>query len=110
MGVKIVSIHDTSTSVRSPPADFDRPSVDRFLAKVSAIANALIDAIESVPPPTAMRDALPASAGVRRGDGAGASRRAEDGDPRRETSDGASFDILTLFGRDGADHRDAAPS
>lgn len=58
--VKLTSADDTSLRVRAAVAGYDEESVDPFLRCVAAIADALGAAIEAIPPPAVMRDALPA--------------------------------------------------
>lgn len=58
--VKLVSAADDRIEVRAPVTGYDRDGVSAFLRLISAIADALIEAFDAIPPPLALAGALPA--------------------------------------------------
>lgn len=98
--VKLASADDACLRARSPVAGYDQQSVGAFLHHVSAIADALGEAIAAIPPPAPLRGALPAwrafaaSTGGRLTVGGMALQGA--------SVDGATFDVTTLFSGSGA--------
>ncbi len=97
--VKLTSADDTTLRARAPVAGYDQQSIGAFLHQVSAIADAITEGIDAIPPPAAMLDALPAwrafaaAMGARLTVGSMALRDA--------SIDGASFDVWTVLGKDG---------
>lgn len=57
---KTMRVNDTRTVVRSPGTGHGQPGIGDFLANAAALAEALALAIQRIPPPAAMREALPA--------------------------------------------------
>lgn len=98
-GVKLVSADDTSVVVRAPVAGYDRDSIAPFVRQAATIAAALASAIDQVPAPASMRDALPAwrafaaATGGRLTPGAMVLQGAN--------VDDAVFEVRTVLGPDG---------
>jgi hypothetical protein len=57
---KTMRVSDTRTIVRSPGTGHGQPGIGEFLAQTAALAEALAEAIQRIPPPASMREALPA--------------------------------------------------
>lgn len=97
--VKLASADDRTLVVRGQVAGYDRQSVEPFLSRATAIAEAIRAAIDAVPPPASMRDALPAWRAFASATGA---RLVVGGMALRGASvDGALFDVTTQLGADG---------
>lgn len=98
-GVKLVSADDRTLVARGQVAGYDRQSVEPFVRHATEIAEAIRAAIEAVPPPASMRDALPAWRAFATATGA---RLVVGGMALRGASvDGALFDVTTQLGADG---------
>lgn len=96
---KTIRADDTRLVVRSPAAGFDEPGIGRLLDRVTALVDTLIAAIEAVPPPAAMKDALPAWRVFAAATGA---RLCVGGMALLGASvDGAVLDVTTRFGARG---------
>jgi hypothetical protein len=93
---KTMRADDARMVVRLPSPGHDQPWIGRFLEKVCGLADALQAAIDELPPPAAMRQALPAWQELAAATGA---HLAVGGMALRAVSfDGAVFDVTTTFG------------
>ena len=96
---KTARIDDTRAVVRKVSPGFDERALDGFLDKTLALVDALIAAIEGVPPPAAMANALPAWRAFAASNGA---RLSVGGMSLLAASvDGGLFDLTTRFGPRG---------
>ncbi|MEZ4306673.1 MAG: hypothetical protein R3F14_01300 [Polyangiaceae bacterium] len=96
--VRLLSIDDTSLTFRTTVAGFDAEGIAPFLDQLDAVITSLVEAIENIPVPSAMRDFRPAWQELARITGG----RFTPGGMAIESAsiDGALFFITTLFEED----------